>query len=181
MNTAIIIDYSIEWSKQTGESSQINEVVNNTLNTIGRCRIKEYSNSIISVNGVLTDEEKDYIQSIGKEINVEYVFLEFAEDYYGENRTDTYTIKQLKMNIQTKFIISDAILFYVTAIIIVVSILSIDYLWECGLFAFFADIMFCALLIYACKIAIPTSTYRIILGYNLWLKLLYGNNKPKEN
>ena len=76
------------------------------------------------------------------------------------------------MNLRTKFLISDAILFYITSIVVVVSVLSIDYIWECGLFAFLADIMFCALLIIACKIAIPTASYRTILGYNLWQKLL---------
>ena len=76
------------------------------------------------------------------------------------------------MNLRTKFLIADAILFYMTSIVVIVSILSIDYLWECGLLTFFADIIFCTLLIYACKIAIPTASYRTILGYNLWQKLL---------
>ena len=76
------------------------------------------------------------------------------------------------MKTETKYIIGDAILFYMTSIVVVVSILSIDYLWECGLLTFIADIVFCALLIYACRIAIPTASYRTILGYNLWQKLL---------
>lgn len=84
------------------------------------------------------------------------------------------------MNLRTKFLIADAILFYITSIVVVVSVLSIDYLWECGLLTFIADIVFCALLITACRKAIPRSSYRYILGYNVWCKLLYGKNKLRR-
>lgn len=87
MNTAIIIDYSIECD------SQMKDVIDATLGYVGYCRVKEFSNSVIAMNGTLTNEEKDYLQEKGEEMKVDYIFLECSDEYYGEDRSDTYTIK----------------------------------------------------------------------------------------
>lgn len=79
------------------------------------------------------------------------------------------------MKTRVKYLIGDAILFYLTSMIVIASVLLIDYIWESGLFWFITDIFVCATLIVACKFSIPTYSYRIILGYNLWCKLLRIN------
>lgn len=84
MKTAVIIDYHT--------SDCVKKVVEDTLNAIGRCRIVSNSMSVIAVNGILTDEEKTYLQNLGDKNNVEYVFLECDDDYVDENRTDTFRL-----------------------------------------------------------------------------------------
>ena len=87
MKTAVIINYLPEC-----DSSQ-KIVVNETLNAIGRCRVTDNTNSFVGIEGTLTDKEKDYLQDIGNEMHVEYIFLECPDDYEGDKRTDTFQLR----------------------------------------------------------------------------------------
>lgn len=87
MKTAVIINYLVECD------SQPKNVVDVTLNAIGRCRVTYNTNSFVGIEGTLTDKEKDYLQEIGEEMHVEYVFLEYPNDYEGDKRTDTLQLR----------------------------------------------------------------------------------------
>ena len=81
MKTAVIIDYNT--------ANCIEQIVEDTMNAIGRCRIVTNSMSVIGVNGTLTDEEKEYLQDLGNKNDVEYVFLECDDNYEVKNKTNT--------------------------------------------------------------------------------------------
>lgn len=87
MKTAVIINYLPEC-----DSSQ-KIVVNETLNAIGRCRVTDNTNSFVGIEGTLTDKEKDYLQEIGEETHVEYIFFECPDDYEGDKRNDTFQLR----------------------------------------------------------------------------------------
>ena len=81
MKTAVIIDYNT--------ANCIEQIVEDTMNAIGRCRIVTNSMSVIGVNGTLTDEEKEYLQDLGNKNDVEYVFLECDDNYEVKSKTNT--------------------------------------------------------------------------------------------
>lgn len=68
-------------------------------------------------------------------------------------------------------IIKAAVLFYFTALFVIMSILSIDQLYDAGISVFVIDILICAALIAINVVVIDKELFEYISLYNWWKKL----------
>ena len=68
-------------------------------------------------------------------------------------------------------IIKAAVLFYFTVLTVVMSVLSIDQLYDAGIAVFVFDILICAALIAINVVIIDKELFEYISLYNWWKKL----------
>lgn len=72
-------------------------------------------------------------------------------------------------------IIKAAVLFYFTALTVVMSVLSIDQLYDAGIAVFVVDILICAALIAINVVVIDKELFEYISLYHWWKKLFHND------